>query len=233
MKMKNTVIRTITSAFVLLAIVLTTGSTMAQNYQHPLPADPHMVVVPLRSAQEIATDLANATATRQVAILHNMQATDRLRQIAGAIDSRESAIDNINDRKDDAKDDNRKSEEQSLKIEEQANKQAIDLLKRLKSLREAEVDVAKSEEEHADKMILVLQREGDLQQKRSDYNWPSIASTGDLNRNTASQVLKELEVDLLELQKELASATQNVASKQKKVVEQRMKLHEAQTDIGL
>jgi hypothetical protein len=231
--MKNIVMATTASALVALAIVLTSASGFAQEYRRPLPADPQMVVVPVRSAQAIATDLANATATRQVAILHNMQATERLWQIAGAIDSRESAIDNLKDRKDDAKDDNRKSQEKSLKIEEQANKQAIDLLKRLKDLREAEVDVAESEEEHADIMILVLQRESDLQEKRSEYNWPSIASTGDLARNTANQVLRELEVDLLKLQKDLASATQNVASKQKKVVEQRMKLHEAQTDLGL
>ena len=233
MKMKNTVILMIASAFVLLAIVLTANSVMAQDYQRSLPADPQMVVVPVRSAQAIATDLANATASRQLALLHNMQAVERLKQIASAIDSRESSIDQIKNRKDDAGDDNRKSEEKSLKIEEKANEKAIDLLKRLKNLREAEVDVAKSEEDHADVAILVLQRESDLQEKRSEYNWPSIASTGDLARNTASEVLRELEVNLLELQKDLASATQNVASKQKKVVEQRMKLHEAQTKLGL
>jgi hypothetical protein len=224
---------TMASAFVALAVVLISASVFAQGYRHPLPADPQMVVIPVRSAQDISTDLENARITRELAIHRNTQAVERLRQIASAIDSRESDVDNINDLKDDAQDDNRKSEEKSLKIEEKANKQAISLLKRLKSLREAELDVAESEEKHADVAILVLQREGDLQQKRSEYNWPSIASTGDLARNTASQVLKELEVDFLELQKDLASATQDVASKQKKVVEQRMKLHEAQTKIGL
>ncbi|MCB2229861.1 hypothetical protein KQH82_04030 [bacterium] len=233
MRLKHTMFATIGSVILLLATVLTTTATYAQETWRSFPADPHMVVVPVRSAQEIATDLANATATRQVAILHNMQAAERLRQIASAIASRESFIDDINNRKDDANDDNRESMEASLKIEAEANKRAIDLLKRLKDLREAEVDVAVSEEKHADMKILVLQRESDLQQKRSEYNWPSIASTGNLARNTASQVLKELEVDLLNLQKDLASATQNVASKEKKVVEERMKLHEAQTDIGL
>ncbi len=233
MKLKNRIFAMTGSSFLFLAMAFTSTNGYAQGTQRLLPADPHMVVVPVRSAQEIATDLANAMATRQLALLHNMQAVERLRQIASAIASRESSIDDINNRKDDAKDDNRESAETSLKIEEKANKRAIDLLKRLKDLREAEVDVAKSEEDHADMKILVLQRESDLQQKRSEYNWPSIASTGDLARNTASRVLRELEVDLLELQKDLASATQNVASKQKKVVEQRMKLHEAQTKLGL
>ena len=233
MRFKNTIFATTGSAVLFLAIIFSSTTVCAQDNQRPLPADPYMVVVPVRGAQEIAIDLENARATRQLAMDHNMQAIERLRQIAGAIDSRESAIDDIKKRKDDANDDNRESAEKSLKIEEKANKQAIDLLKRLKDLREAEVDVAKSEEEHADMRILVLQREGDLQQKRSEYDWPPFDNTGDLGRNTASQVLKELEVDLLELQKKLASTTQDVASKQKKVVEQRMKLHKAQTEIGL
>ncbi len=233
MKMKKSTFVMTGSAFLFLAIALTSTTGYAQATQRPFPADPYMVVVPVRSAQEIATDLDNATVTRELAIHRNLQAVERLRQIANAIDGRETAVDNINDRKDDAKDDDRKSEETSLKIEEKANKQTIKLLKRLRSLREAEVDLAESEENHADMAILVLQREGDLQQKRSEYNWPSIANSGDLARNTASQVLRELEVDLLELQKDLASETKNVASKQKKVVEQRMKLHEAQSKLGL
>nr|MBN2278792.1 hypothetical protein [candidate division Zixibacteria bacterium] len=233
MRYRERVFTTIGFLSVLLAIILSAIVGYAQGPQRPLPADPHMVVVPTRSAQEIVTELENARVTRQLAINHNMQAVERLEQIAGAIESRESLIDDIKDRKDNAKGGKHKSEETSLKIEEKANKQAIDLLKRLKDLREAEVDLAESEEDHADMMILVLQRESDLQQKRSEYDWPSIANTGDLARNTASQVLSELEVDLLELQKELASATEKVASKQKKVVEQRMKLHEAQTKLGL
>jgi hypothetical protein len=215
------------------SIAAIASTNYAQKPYWPSSADPDMVVVPVRSAQEIATDLGNATATRQLAINHNMQAVERLRQIAGAIENRESLIDDINDRKDDANNGKQKSEEKSLKIEEKANKEAISLLKRLKDLREAEVDVAKSEEDHADMMILVLQRESDLQQKRSEFDWPSIVNTGDLSRNTASQVLSELEVDLLELQKKLASATEKVASEQKKVVEQRMKLHQAQVNLGL
>jgi len=214
-------------------VVFAAAALYAQNPYWQSQADPQMVVVPVRSAQEIATDLENARVTRQLAIHHNMQAVERLKQIATAIESRESLIDDIKDRKDNAKDSKDKSEEKSLKIEEKANKQGIDLLKRLKDLREAEVDLAESEEDHADMMIMVLQRESDLQQKRSEYNWPSIANTGDLARNTASRVLRELEVDLLELQKKLASATEKVASKQKKVVEQRMKLHKAQLKLGM
>jgi len=233
MRLKKTAHRTTGPLTVCLAIVLTAISGYAQELQRPLLADPYMVVIPVRSAQEIATDLENARVTRQLAIHRNMQAVERLKQIASAIESRESSIDDIKNRKDNSKDVKHTSEETSLKIEEKANKQAIDLLVRLKDLREAEVDVAESEEDHADMTILVLQREADLQQKRSEYNWPSIASTGNLARNTASQVLSELEVDLLELQRNLASATETVASKQKKVVEQRMKLHKAQVKLGL
>jgi len=216
---------TLSAAIVLLA-------PQAGHAQYRSTTDPRMIVIPIRSAQDISSDLEHATATRQLVIARNEQAVERLNEIANAIETRESSIDGINDRKDRAKDTGRESEETSLKIEEKANKQAIDLLKRLKSLREAEVDVAKAEEDHADMAILVLQREGDLQVKRSEYDWPS-TSMGELARNTASQVLGELEVDLLKLQEDLAGATQKVASKEKKVVEQRIKLHEAQGKLGL
>lgn len=233
MRLKKTVFTTIGPLFVLLAMVFTSIAGYAQEPQRQRPPDPYMVVVPVRDAQEIATDLDNAMVTRQLAIYRNTQAVGRLRQIASAIDTRESSVDDIKDRKDDAKDDNRKSEETSLKVEEKANKKAIDLLKRLRGLREAEVDVAKSEEDHADMSIRVLQLESEMQQKRAEHNWPSIAGTGNLTQNTAYQILAKLEMNLLELQKDLASETQEVASKQKHVVDQRMKLHKAQFELGL
>jgi len=230
MRLGKTVFATIGSLSVIFAIVLMATTGHAQRL---LPADPHMVVVPVRSAQDIATDLDNAMVTRQLAISRNSQAVERLSQIAGAIASRESSVDDIKDRKDDARDDNRKADEKSLKIEEKASKQAIDLLKRLRGLREAEVDVAKAEEDHADRLIRVLQLENEMQQKRAENSWPLMTGGGDLTQNTAYQVLNKLEVNLLELQKELASATQKVASKQKDVVDQRMKLHKAQFELGL
>ncbi len=230
MGLRKTVFTAIAPLSVLLAIVLTATPGYAQPL---LQVDPYMVVVPVRSAQEIATDLDNAMVTRELAIHRNAQAVERLSRIASAIAGRESSVDDIKDRKDDAKDDNRKSAEASLKIEEKANKKAIDLLKRLRGLREAEVDVAKSEEDHADMSIRVIQLESEMQQKRAENNWPSKAGTGNLSQNTAYQIIAKLEVNLLELQKDLANATHKVASKQKDVVERRMELHKAQFELGL
>jgi len=233
MRPQKTTFKSLGSLALFFAIVLAAIAGYAQNPRRPVPADPLMVVIPVRSVQEITTDLENAEATKQLAIDHNAQALNRLKEIANAIDQRENSIDDFDRRKDDAKDNNQEMAEASLKIEAKANKEAIDLLKRLRELREAEVEVAKVQEDHADVSIRVLQTERELQNKRIEYGWQSLRGAGDLTENTGYQILNKLEVNLLELQKKLAEATKKVASKQEEVVEKRMKLHKAQLKLGI
>ncbi|MCB2229845.1 hypothetical protein KQH82_03950 [bacterium] len=217
--------------FMSVAIAATSVNSQTQYWQRS--ADPRMVVVPDRSAEDITTDLDNAIATRQLAMRRNTQAVDRLNEIERSIQDRDVSIADLDRRKDDAKDNKHPSQEASLKIEANANKKAIDLLKRLRDLRKAEVDVARVEEEYADKTILVFQMEQELQGKRSDYRWQVGGNQGDLTRNTDHQVITELEEKLLKLQKDAAESMRNVASEQKDVVSRRMKLHEAQTKLGM
>jgi hypothetical protein len=232
MRSNDKTLKLIGSLSLFLAIMLSAVSAYAQA-QWPLPADPLMVVIPVRGIEEIATDLDNAMDTKQLAMYRNAQAVDRLAKIATAIDSREASVDDMNRRKNSAKDNKRDAEETSLKIEAKANKQAVDLLKRLRDLRKTEVEAAKIEEDHADLTIRVFQLESELQSKRSEYGWQSFGGAGDLTQNTAHQVVDELEVSLLKLQEKLANTTKDVASKQKDVVKRRMKLHEAQLKLGI
>jgi len=60
-----------------------------------------------------------------------------------------------------------------------------------------------------------------------------LSGAGDLTKITNQQVLKELEVRLLKLQKEQADLTQKLAAKQQELIKQRMKLHEAQIKLGM
>lgn len=232
MNTKPMTLGTIGYIFLFFSLLTAASTSYAQPYWQRL-TDPRMVVIPTRSVQEITTDLDNAKATKQLAMNHNIQAGQRLTEIERAIQDRETTIDDINRREDDAKDRKHSDEVKSLKIESKANKQAIDLLKRLKQLREAEMDVAKEEENHADMTIRAFQMESELNTKRTEHNWQSEVIQGDLTQNTSYQVISELEVNLLKLQQELASLNQKVASKQKDVVKQRMKLHEAQFKLGM
>ena len=218
----------------LVAAVLAAASTGYSQWSHwQQSGDPLMVVIPVRSELVITSDLEIARANKQLAMDHHNQARERLVEIERAIEDREATIENVERREDDAKDEKRRSEAASLKIESKANKQAIDLLKRVKKLREAEMEVAKVEEEHADLTIRSYELESDLQNKRSDYNWPLPGDQGDLTQNTAYQVIGELEVNLLEMQQDMASSAQKVASKLKDVVNQRKNLHEAQFKLGM
>ena len=195
--------------------------------------DPTVVVIPIRSLTEITADLESARAAKELAINRNTQAIERLNQITRSIEEREAAVEGISGRKEDAKDSNRDSEAATLKIEEKANKKAIDLLKRVRDLREAEIEVTKVEQAQADIAILVFEKERELQGKRSERGWQWQGNSSDLTRNTAHQVIGELEANLLELQEDLAGSTQKVASKQKEVVKKRRELHKAQLKLGM
>ncbi len=235
MKLTGVMLKSATVRILVLAVILAANSASAQYAQEraqTIPADPRMIVIPARSLQEISNDIDNATADKQLALNRNIQAVNRLNEIEFAIETRELSIRDINRRKDDAGNINRKAEEASLKMEAKANEEAIDLLKRLRDLRRAEVEVAKAEEEYADMTIRTFQMESELQSKRVDYNWLSLGNADGLTQNTAYQVLRGLEVNLLKLQQDLANTMQKVASKQKDVVNRRMKLHEAQLKFG-
>lgn len=233
MKTKTRTLRSIGYIFLFFSVAAAAGSGYTQISYWQSPNDPLMVVIPVRGELEITSDLEIARSTKQLAINHHNQARERLVEIERAIEDREATIENVERREDDAKDGRRSTEAASLKIESKANKQAIDLLKRVKELREAEMEVAKVEEEHADLTIRSFEVESDLQKKRSDYNWPLPGDQGDLTQNTAYQVIGKLEVNLLELQKDMASSAQKVASKLNDVVNRRKKLHEAQFKLGM
>jgi len=218
---------------ILFAVTLPGHSGYAQQTYWQRQADPQMVVIPVRSMQDITSDLENAIAVKQLAVSRNSQAVVRLRDIASSIKDREALIQDLDRRRDEAKDNNRKSEETSLKIESEANEKAIKLLERLRDLRKAEIDEAEVGEERADLTIRVFQLESELQGRRSEYNWQSSGSQTQLTHNTAYKVISELEVELLQLQMELAKSTQELASKQKDVVNRRTKLHEAQQELGI
>jgi len=94
-----------------------------------------MVVIPARSMDEIATDIDNAKATKQLALNREAQADNRIREIESSIETRESSLKDIDRRKDDAKNGKRDPELIALQIESKVSKQAIDLLKRLRDLR--------------------------------------------------------------------------------------------------
>jgi len=218
---------------ILFAVTLPGHSGYAQQTYWQRQADPQMVVIPVRSMQDITSDLENAIVVKQLAMSRNSQAVARLRAIAGSIEDREALIKDLERRRDAAKDDNHKSEETSLRIESKANEEAIKLLERLRDLRKAEIDEAKVEEERADLNIRVFQLESELQGKRGEYSWQSGGSRIELTHNTAYKVISELEVELLQLQMDLAKSTQELASKQKDVVNRRTKLHEAQQELGI
>ena len=205
----------------------------AQAPGQSMLTDPRMVVIPSRQQAEISGDINNVEQTKQLALDRKVQAENRLREVEAAIDTRKAALQDVNRRKDDAKKAKRESEIIALQIEVKANQQALELLNKLKDLRKTDIETAQVAADQADLEMKSLQMEGELLRKRTEYDSLSIAGADNLTLTTAQQVLRELEVRLLKLQQEQASATQKLASKQKDVVTRRTKLHEAQLKLGM
>ncbi|MFZ1683836.1 MAG: hypothetical protein WAU88_06850 [Candidatus Zixiibacteriota bacterium] len=219
----------------LLSLTLGIAATSAPSQDRPqsLTTGPRMVVIPWRATEEIAGDIENAQATRTLAVNRRVQAEARLREIEMSIDTRKVSLKDVDRHTDDAKDGKRESEVVGLKIESKAKQQAIDLLGRLKELRKTEIEEAQAETELADMAISSLQMENELLIKRTGYDSLSVNGATELNLTTARTVLGELESRLLKLQQDQASATQRLASKQKDIVNRRIKLHDSQVKLGV
>jgi DNA repair exonuclease SbcCD ATPase subunit len=231
LKFKNFVFTGLAGMF--LAIMLSGISVFAQDRVQSILSDPRMVVIPERGQDQVSTDIDNAKATRQLAQDRKNQADARLKEIEKAIDTRKDELKDIEKRKEDAKKSKREAESIALQSELKAVKQAVDLLIRLKELRKAEIEEAKVCSDLSEVEIRLYELEKELQSKRVEYITNMTAGIGDLTRTTNQQVLKELEVRLLKLQKEQADLTQKLASKQQELIKQRMKLHEAQLKLGM
>ena len=208
-------------------------SAVAEDRPQSLVTGPRMVVIPWRSAAEIASEIDNAQADKTLAIARRVQAEGRRREIESAIETRKLSQKDVDRHNDDAKTGKRETEVVGLEIQSKAGQQAIDLLNRLKDIRGAEIDEAKAETELADAEIATLQMENQLLVKRTEYDSLSYSSANELTLATAQSVLGELEVRLLKLQQDQEGATQKLASKQRDIVDQRMKLHKAQLKLGM
>ncbi len=214
-------------------LVLTVPAIDAQEQQQSMLTDPRMVVIPTRTVDEINNDMENARAGKQLADYRRTRAEYRLQQVDGTIESHKVTLGDIDRRKGEAKKAKKETEVMALEIEKKANRQAIDLLDKLKDLRKSEVEEAKTDAELTEIDLSALQLETELVRKRAEYDSLYMAGAGDLTLTTSQQVLRELEVRLLKLQQQRAEATQKLASKQKDIVSRRMKLHQAQLKLGM
>ena len=217
----------------LSAVIAACTTAYPQYRMQSAATDPRMVVIPWRSAAEIDSDIESAQITKRLALDRKTRADVRAREIEMNIGIREDASKDADRRKRDAKKGGRASEVLALESEVRANKEAVDLLKRLNDLRKAETEEAQVDADRTDLDIRVLQMEKELLGKRTEYDSLLISGAGDLTLSSAQQVLRDIEVRLLQLQKERASATEQLASKQKDIVNRRMKLHDAKVKLGM
>jgi len=234
MKKMKARIAVFSSLIAVTGALLVAGTARAQGAQlNPIPNDPRMDVIPVRTQAEITKDINNTNATKVLSEARRGRAEDRLQQLDRIINDRKRAVSDVDRQKKDAKQAKRGTEAVGLELKQKADQQAVNLLDKLKDLRNSEVDAATAETELADAQIGALLLEAELARKRTENDSLAVAGLGNLSLSSNQQVLGELEARLLKLQKQQAEAAQNVASKWKDIVSRRTELHEAQLKMGM
>ncbi len=216
-----------------LSLIFTAAATPVQAQDADVgaaetPAEMFLLLVPSRDSPEIQHDIEVATQRQRVAANQREQ-TERWRTSAKLrVDDMERHIDSIKDRIKIAKQRKQDADRLRLEAERQAAERQKELLERRQSLREAEIDLLKKKAEQANMERQALELELQLMTKRNE---PVRAAPGTVERASFDQVVSQLERKTLEAQRAAATTIMAVAEYERKVVEQRIAILDAQQAV--
>lgn len=210
-------------------ILVLADAPLAQQTQK---YDPIVEVIPYRSVSEIAKEMDNANAAKQLAQNRRREAEERLSLLEPNIKTRVAQMDEIAAKRELAKRQKKTSEAVAYDAEIRATKSAISMIGRLKELRKAELDAARIQAEMAEQTVQTLQLEIELNKRRAERDSLANTGAGDVAIATATQVIYELEPKLLQAQKKLAEVNQEVSKREREIVSRRMRLYEAHAKLA-
>jgi hypothetical protein len=190
--------------------------------------DSTIVLIPLRSLDEIQAEINTTKSRLQVAQARLPVAEGAEKQAQMMIDPWRKQIDLANAKVDAAK----KEKNESAKIAAEAEKKSLERQKELAEknydLRKAETDFAKSESQWIEAGIKANEMEFELAKKRIEREQLVKGGTTGVGLAAVDQVIGELLKKSLEAEKDEADKGGNLADKHKDVVSKRLAILEAQ-----
>jgi hypothetical protein len=211
-------------------LLLLTGvpPVQAQTTTAPVATDSFLALVPPREIVDIDRDIAAAEADRSSAAREEESALALKSGSDARIQVKKREISAADGRKNLAKREKKEAEVAALEAEKNALEREKNLMERRKSLREAEIDLAKKRAELATLTRQALDLEKQLMLKRAEHG--GIASGGP-QAARSNQILFDLEKATLEAQRKRADKAGEVTDREKRVVERRMQILEAQRSV--
>jgi hypothetical protein len=218
-----------------VALAAGTGELRAQQPAQPdsvvMPAvsDSFLVLVTPRDTGTIQQEVNAAVQRRAIAENARLQAEGLRGGARLRIEDMKRAIGAIDDRVNLAKKEKREGDVAKLTAARATAEREKSLLERRSSLRDAEIDLQKKRTENADLDRKMLELELQLAMKRAARPAPA---PGNLERRDYDQGASELEQRVLEAQRAYAANLGEVADGEKRVVERRLALLDAQRKVA-
>jgi hypothetical protein len=188
-------------------------------------------VVPHRAAVDIRADLDHAHMAVKLAQERLTNAKATYEMVKARIVVRQNELKEIELNLKNAKSSNNKSQVVALKASKNAAKQILDLLESRKNLRYAEVEAAESGSDLAQASKFVLELELEVSQKQAEHDSLQTAGTTAVEVNALSQTIRAIEGKCLEAQREEANRLEQLAAREKHVVDRRLKLFDLQGKV--
>ena len=228
-----------TSRWLVLAVLVggAGGAIVAQTPQDP-PSAPQsvtapppavqdsFVIVPSRAITEIEQDMTRADAELVEAISAQSKATALRTEAKTALDAKAVQITDLKKRRDEAK--KNKTSTATLDAELKALERERDLLSRAETLRATELDLARESQALASMTKSALGVERELALKRGDRG---IVTAGTTAASSVERVILDLEHQTLTAKVKQADKQIDVASREKSLAENRLRLLDARRRI--
>lgn len=198
-----------------------------QSVTPPPPAvQDSFVIVPSRAITEIEQDMTRADAELVEAISAQSRATALRTEAKTALDAKAVQITDLKKRRDEAK--KNKTSTATLDAELKALERERDLLSRAEALRATELELARESQALASMTKTALGIERELALKRGDRG---VVTTGTTAASSVERVILDLEHQTLTARVKQADKQIDVASREKSLAENRLRLLDARRRI--
>ena len=228
------------SGYRIPAVIMTIAAAMLLGglaaAQEAKPAEPEaakfyealiiMPIIPARAADAIQADLTRADEDRQKAEQAVAACNTQVIEAEGWIKLQKLDIDGLKLQIDAAKKEKRDADKAALEAQKKEHELVQDFLEKLKSVREAALNVAKVQQVLASAFRAAGQAELDLAQKRS--TWAALPM-GDPGAATAARSAFMAEETVAQALKDLADKQSEMFDKQKKLNDRRIDLAKSRT----
>lgn len=215
----------------LLAIAIGLALLIPAMGQAQEVTDSTIQLIPLRTLDEIQSDISAAKTALQVARARMPVFEGAEKQAQIQVDPWKKEIDLTNSKIDVAKKEKNESSKVALEAEKKALERRKSLAENNHQLRKAETEVAKAELEQIEADLKAWELELELARHRSEREELAKAGTEGVGLAAVDQMIRDLEKKALEAQKDSADKSSKCADKEKNVVNKRLAILETQNKI--